>query len=431
MPQVLPVVAGARRGQDWRALLAVFWVTSMVEGLGVSQIFALLPTYLRGMGVVESDRLAFVGLFSALIFVVGAPLVPLWGAWADKYSRKVVIVRSALVEAVVFACVALSREPWQLAASMLLIGFQLGNTGVMLAGIRDVTPRARLGTTIALFGASGPIGFAVGPVLAGILHDGLGWSLPAVFATSAMLSVGTAFLVLVGSREIRPEVVPTGRIVDLAFGAMRGVLADPAVRRIFLIFGVSFLATQMSRPYIPVVVERLTGSGPGLISAIALVAGTAALVGGLVSPLGGLLGDRIGFRPVLVASLGGAGVVLLLVPIVPSVAGLAVLAVVLGASTATVSAMVFGLLALDVPADRRSATLNLVYLPLYAAGIVGPAIGAGLATAVGVDGPFVVGGVIFVLGAIGILTRQTAKRTPDRPGGDHPSAIGAGVPPVS
>jgi hypothetical protein len=42
-----------------------------------------------------------------------------------------------------------------------------------------------------------------------------------------------------------------------------------------------------------------------------------------------------------------------------------------------------------------------------------------------------VGGVIFVLGAIGILTRQTATRTPDRPGGDHPSAIGAGVPPVS
>jgi len=431
MPDLRPVLSGARGAQDWRALVAVFWITSMVEGLGVSQIFALLPAYLRGMGVVETDRLTFVGLFSALIFVVGAPLVPLWGAWADKYSRKVVIARSALVEAVVFACVALSREPWQLAGSMLLIGFQLGNTGVMLAGIRDVTPMARLGTTIALFGASGPIGFAVGPVLAGILHDGLGWSLPAVFATSAVLSVGTAALVLVGSREIRPEVVPTGRIVDLAFGAMRGVLADPAVRRIFLIFGVSFLATQMSRPYIPVVVERLTGSGPGLISSIALVAGTAALVGGLVSPLGGVLGDRIGFRPVLVASLGGAGVVLLLVPIVPSVAGLAVLAVVLGASTATVSAMVFGLLALEVPADRRSATLNLVYLPLYAAGIVGPAIGAGVATAVGVDGPFVVGGVIFVVGAIGILTRRTPTRTPERPGGDHPSAIGAGVPPVS
>src|SRR6185437_15314126 len=167
-------------------------------------IFALVPSYLRQMGVAQSDRLAFVGLFTALIFVVGMPLVPLWGVWADKYSRKAVIVRSALVEAVVFAGVALSREPWQLALSMLLIGFQLGNTGVMLAGIRDVTPKARLGTTIAIFGASGPIGFAAGPVLAGVLIDGLGWSLPAVFAVSALLSVGTALLVAVGSREVRP-----------------------------------------------------------------------------------------------------------------------------------------------------------------------------------------------------------------------------------
>ena len=71
------------------------------------------------------------------------PLVPLWGVWADKYSRKAVIIRSALVEAVVFAAVALSREPWQLALSMLLIGFQLGNTGVMLAAIRDVRAARR------------------------------------------------------------------------------------------------------------------------------------------------------------------------------------------------------------------------------------------------------------------------------------------------
>jgi MFS family permease len=374
--------------------------------MGVAQIFALVPTYLREMGVQQADRLAFVGLFTSLIFVVGAPLVPLWGAWADKYSRKVVIVRSALVEAVVFVGVALSREPWQLAVSMLLIGLQLGNTGVMLAGIRDVTPKARLGTTIALFGASGPIGFAAGPVLAGILIDGLGWSLPAVFTVSALLSVGTALLVALGSREIRPEVVPTGRVVSLAFGALRGVLADAVVRRIFLIFGVSYLATQMSRPYIPVLVEGLAGTGPGLASAIALVAGTAALVGAVVSPLGGMLGDRIGFRPILVAALGGAGLVLLLMPIVPSVASLALLAVVLGASTATVSAMVFGLLATEIPPERRSATLNLVYLPLYAAGIAGPAIGAAASSLSGVPAPFVVGGVVFLVGALAIALRR-------------------------
>jgi DHA1 family multidrug resistance protein-like MFS transporter len=425
----IPSEAPARLAQDWRILVAVFWITSMVEGLGVSQIFALVPSYLREMGVAEADRLAFVGLFSSLIFVVGLPLVPLWGVWADMYSRKAVFVRSALVEAVVFAGVALSREPWQLALSMLLIGFQLGNTGVMLAGIRDVTPRRRLGTTIALFGASGPIGFAVGPALAGLLIDGLGWSLPAVFWLSAALSVGTALLVGLGSREVRPQVIPQGRVLDLAFGAVRGVLEDPTVRRIFVIFGVSFVATQMSRSYLPVLVEGLAGTGPGLASAIALVMGTAALVGALVSSFGGVLGDRIGFRPVLIAALTGAGAVLILMPFVTSVAALAGLAVVLGTATSTVSAMVFGLLATEVPSERRSATLNLVYLPLYGAGVVGPAIGAGVASVAGVDGPFLLAGAVFLLGALVIGTRRrgaadgTAPESGDsQPASDHEAA---------
>jgi len=395
-----------RPAQDWRILVAVFWVTSMVEGLGVSQIFALLPTYLREMGVPDHDRLTFIGGFSALIFVVGMPLVPLWGAWADKYSRKVVIIRSALVEAVVFTAVALAREPWQVGLAMLLIGFQLGNTGIMLAGIRDVTPRVRVGTTFAIFGASGPVGFAVGPALAGILIDGFGWALPPVFAFSALLSVGTAVLVAIGSREVRPEVVPTGRVVDLAAASLRGVLTDRATRRIFLIFGISFLAIQMSRPYIPVLVEAITGVGPGLASSIALVMGAAALVGALVSPLGGVIGDRIGFRPVLISALSGAGVILFLMPVVGSVGALAVLAVGLGAATASVSSMIFGLLATELPPERRSAALNLVYLPLYAAGIIGPAAGAVVASTSGVRGLFVVGAGVFLFGAVTILLRR-------------------------
>jgi DHA1 family multidrug resistance protein-like MFS transporter len=391
--------------QDWRALVLVFWITSAVESLGISQIFALLPTYLREMGVAETDRLAFIGVFTSLMFVIGMPLVPLWGVWADKYSRKAVIVRSALVEAVVFAGVALSREPWQVGLSMLLIGFQLGNTGVMLAGIRDVAPRHRLGIIMGVFGASSAIGMAIGPALAGILIDGAGWDLSMVFWSSAALSIGTALLVTFGSREVRPDLVPSGPVLRLAFGAVRNVLADRAVRGVFLIFGVSFLANQMSRPYLPVVVEGLAGTGPGLASAIALVMGTAALVGGLVGPLGGALGDRIGFPRVLAAALTGGAIALSLMPFAPAVGLLAVLAVGFAAATATVSAMVFGLLATEVPADRRSATLNLVYLPLYTAGIVGPTVGAVVASRTGLAGPFVLGAAVLVAGVV-ILARR-------------------------
>ena len=386
----------------------------MVEGIGTSQVFALLPAQLTAMGVPDGQRLSFIGLFSALLFVLGMPLVPLWGVWADKYSRKAVIVRSALVEAVVFTGMALAREPWHVALSVLLIGFQLGNTGVMLAGIRDAAPRARLGTVIAVFGVSGPVGFAVGPVLAGILIDGLSWSIGGVFALSAVLSLVTAALVTFGSREIRPEIVPQGRVLTLAFGALRGVLSDPAVRGIFLIFGTAFLANQMARPFVPVVVEGVVGRGPGLASAIGLVAGTAALAGALLSPLAGAIGDRIGFRRVLVAVLVTGGAALGLMPVAAELGGipaLATVAVAFAASTAVVSAMVFGLLATEVPAEWRSQTLNLVYLPLYAAGIVGPALG-GVVVRAGLPAPFLLGAGIFLIGAIAVA--RSAARPPQQ-----------------
>ena len=398
-----------RAPQDWRVIVGVFWITQLIEGMGVSQVFALLPAYLRDLGVPETERLPFVGLYSSLMFVVGLPLVPLWGVWADKISRKAVIVRSALVEAVVFTMAALAREPWQLALAVLLIGFQLGNTGVMLAGIRDVSPRRRLGTTIALFGAAGPIGFAAGPTLAGLLIDGFGWAIPSVFGLSAALSVGTALLVGLGTREVRPEVIPVGPVLRLAFGAVRGVFADPAVRRVFVIYGVVFLANQMSRPYTPVLVEDLVGTGAGLATGIALVMGVASLVGAIASPGAGWLGDQVGFRPVLIAALIAGGAASVLMPVVPELAALVVVAVVLGAAVATTGAMVFAMLATDVPPERRSATLNLVYLPLYVAGIVGPAIGGGLAAAGGAGSPFVAGGIVFLAGAAVLGLRGTGR----------------------
>ena len=396
-----PVEAPARRPvQDWRSLLLVYGITSTVEALGVAQVFAFLPLRLREVGLPEDQIPTFTGLFSSLIFVFGILLVPFWGVWADKYSRRAVIVRSAVVEVVVFAGVALAVEPWQLAASLLLVGLQLGNTGVMLAALRDVTPRHRVGTVTALFGATAPLGFAIGPVLGALIVDGLGLPLSAVFWSGAALSAGTVVLLLVGSREVRPTVIPVGSSVALARRAIGGVLRDASVRRLFVIFGVSILANQMSRPYVPLLVEDVNAGAGNVASAIGLVAGTAALVGALISPLAGPLGDRVGFRRVLAASLLGAGVTLLLMPLAPTVAVLAGIGVAYSALQASTQAMVFALVAVEVAPERRSATLNLILLPLYVAGIIGPTIGAVAAGVGGIRAPFVAAGAVFLAGGV-------------------------------
>jgi MFS family permease len=286
----------------------------------------------------------------------------------------------------------------------LLAGFQFGNTGVMLSALREITPSRRLGVTMAIMGAGWPVGSALGPALGGLLVDGVGAPLSGVYLLAAALSTAVALVLALGLRDVQPESPPTGRTADLAFGAVRGVFTDPTTRRIFGLYGLVFLAAMMWSPFLPLLVERANDGQAGLASAVALVVGTAALVGGAISPLGGALGDRIGLRRVLVVSLLGSGLAVALMPAAPSVSWLAGASVVRSALSAVAGAMFFGLLATEVPAERRSATLNLVYLPLYLTGVVGPALGA-LVVAVNLSLVFVLAGALTSLVAVAAARR--------------------------
>jgi len=362
----------SRPAPDWRPLLTLYWITSFIEGLGVAQIYAFLPNRLTEVGLASADVQHLVGVLGSLFFLTGLPLIPFWGVWADKYSRKGVIIRSALVEAVVFGVIAASTAPWQLVVGMLLVGFQLGNSGVMIAAIRDATPRHRLGLALGIFAASSPLGFGAGPALGAIMIDQLHMTSGAVFALAAMLSVGVALLLAVASAEVRPDVVPTGSTIRLAFGAVRGVMSDPIVRWLFVVYGIVFVGRQMAAQYMALLVHDVEHTSLAVAGSVGLVLGVATIVGAAVSPVGGWVADKLGFRPVLVAAIAGIAVAFALLPLGATVAWLAVAYSLAIAFQAVVGAMVSGILATETPPERRSATLNLIYLPLYVGGIAGP-----------------------------------------------------------
>ena len=69
---------------DWRPLLGLYWITSFVEGLGVSLIYAFLPNRLAEVGVAATDIPHLVGVFGALFFLTGLPIIPLWGVWGTS-----------------------------------------------------------------------------------------------------------------------------------------------------------------------------------------------------------------------------------------------------------------------------------------------------------------------------------------------------------
>jgi len=83
--------------------------------------------------------------------------------------------------------------------------------------------------------------------------------------------------------------------------------------------------------------------------------------------------------------------------------------------------MVFSLLGTEVAPERRSQTLNLVYLPLYLGGIVGPVL-ASQVVALGVGAPFVLATVVFVGGALAIALLSGRDSGAARSGPDERSS---------
>jgi len=118
---------------DWRRLALVFATASFVETVSFGHFLTFLPLLVRSLGVTDAGLAVTVGILSVGAFIAGLPLVPFWGAWADRYSRKAVIVRSAAVETVLFLLLSRVGEVWQLFVLVPLAGLVLGNTGVMLS----------------------------------------------------------------------------------------------------------------------------------------------------------------------------------------------------------------------------------------------------------------------------------------------------------
>jgi DHA1 family multidrug resistance protein-like MFS transporter len=383
----------------WITLLILFGIASTVEAFTVAHVFRFMPLYLGTVHVPPDEVPAWTGYLNAAFFLFGLPLVPFWGVWAERYGRIPIIARSAFVEMVVFAVLWLANNRWQAAFGLLLVGFQLGNTGVMLTALRAVTPGGRVGFAISLFGVTPSLGFALGPAIGGWLVDRGVLNLHSLFALDAAMSLAAGLMLLLFAREGKRPPGPSGSATQLALRALRLALTGRVTLIAFGVFGLAYFAQQIANPFLPLLVLRLVGSTSAAAGQIGLVFGASALLGALLSPLAGAAGDRYGFRLMLAGACVLAAASLVELALAPDLVWLTVGAVFLGAAAATAISMVFAIVATAVPEERRATTLNLVLLPIYLSSVAGAFVGAVLVRD-GLDTVLWTGAVISVFAAL-------------------------------
>ncbi len=385
---------------SWRLTMLLFALTGVVESLAFGHLGAFTPLYLKQLHVADTSIPTWTGLLGALGFVLGLPLLPFWAVWADRYGRKLIIARSAYVEAVLFVLAAFSVNVWMLALARFLTGFVLGNTGIMLAAQAETTPRERLGTAVAIIGAGPVLGQALGPAFGGqfIEHFGIRGLL---LLDAGLTMIIALLLTLILREQLQPRA--TSESVWASIGAAgRNIVDQPLVVRLFALNFLVVLGITTVQPYVPLrIADLYSGPAARLPSTIGLVLTLSGLGMALMTPLWGRLGDRFGFMLVLRLTIIGIVIALVGQTVSAALGPFRDWRIAQGLVQGGVDATIVALIALRVHPERRSAVLNFSRLPAQFAWFLGPLLGA---TTANFGIPVVFGASAVLVGLGGILS---------------------------
>lgn len=328
---------------------------------------------------------AAVGLVFAVYAAAAVVVRPWIGRVGDRSGRRILVVGGAIVTAIALLAHLTADTVEVLVALRVLAGAGQAAVVVGLSTMSvDLAPLARQGEGASYVMVALQLGLGVGPVVGEVLLRLGGY--PAVWAVSA---IGSASCLVLAA--FLPT-VPARRTL-----AARGLFHPAAVRPgIVLWLGtlgfVGFLA------FVPLHAADIGVTRVGLL--FLLCSGTIAIV----RTLGAKLPDRLGAVRLGTVGLGVVTAAMLVLGLVPSVAGLVVATILLGFGAAIVAPSMVVASVRGVPEDERARVMSTFTMFLDLASAIGP-LALGLAAASTGYGPaFVVAGVAAGLGLVLLRT---------------------------
>ena len=281
-------------------------------------------------------------------------------------------------------------------------------TGVVAAASAlaiSFVPRAQIGMALGLIQMASFAGNAVGPSLGGFSADHFGYRLSFVVSGGLFILAGLVTLVFVTERFVAPAPEATKP-------GLRGLLRDIRTRgrdRQLLVMMVVLFSAQFGvnvvQPMLPLFVAYIDPS-QSAATVTGLIFTVAGVVAAISSVVWGRLGDRIGYRRLLIAMALGAGLIYIPQALVVSVVQLVVLRGVLGIFDGGLLPSANALIASSAPPEKpgeattHGTTYGLVYLANGMGFALGPLAGGLIAATLGLRNVFLLTAAILL--AIGV-----------------------------
>ncbi|MEM5770605.1 MAG: MFS transporter, partial [Bacillota bacterium] len=161
---------------EWKRNLLIMWFVQFAGMFAISAVFAFIPLYVRHLGIEQWDQVSlWSGLLASSSAIFAAISSPLWGNMADRYGRRIMVIRVMLANTFILSTMGFVANVWQLLGLRILQGIFGGFGGAVMALVTTLTPPDKLGTTLGLMQAALIAGSAAGPLAGGIIADHWGF----------------------------------------------------------------------------------------------------------------------------------------------------------------------------------------------------------------------------------------------------------------
>jgi DHA1 family multidrug resistance protein-like MFS transporter len=397
----------------WRRNLYVLFSAQMLSMVGFSMVLPFLPLYIKELGVGTWGTIEF---WSGMVFSAQAITMmisaPLWGAVADRYGRKLMLIRATLGGAVLIALMGFVNSAEQLTLLRALQGLVTGTIPAATALVASATPREHSGESIGLLQTGTWIGVAIGPLIGGVIGDTFGFR-ECFWITGSLLALSGFATILLVREDFRPAVTDKRQSVLESF---RGLLSTP---NMLSLYGVTFLQTTGRMLFFPIAalfVMELMQSASGAAVATGLMMGINAVTGSISAVWLGRIGDRIGHLRILLFSLVASIGLYLPQALVDATWQLILLQALTGFAYGGILPTIGALMNLKLPAGTQGATYGLNASITAAGRSVAPLLAAVFAMWLGVRSVFILAAAIYGLAAIVVLHVAVTKDSPSPPG---------------
>jgi len=384
--------------EQWRKNLYILWFAVFLLMAAMTSIIPFLPLYIKQeMGIGSEHQVAlWSGLIFGINFFMAFLVSPLWGKLADKYGRKLMVLRAGFGMAIIITSMGLATNVYHLFFLRLLNGLFSGFNPASIALVAANTPKEKAGFALGTLQSGSVAGSIIGPLIGGILAEYIGFR--NIFLYTGIMILVAVMIVLIFVKE---EFKPDKKTMNKGFVTDFKIIANtqPLLSLFFVGFMIQFAALNVM-PVLPLYIESLAPPGDRVSFFAGLIAATTGFANMLASPRLGKLGDKYGSERILFFSLLGAAALFIPQSFSTNVWQLMIWRFFLGITLGGLLPSLNSLIRHYAPKGMVSRTFGYSSSATFLGNMTGPIVGGSLAGIIGMQGVFLFTSALLFINSI-------------------------------